>query len=422
MLRPLVAATCILLSAATALLAFEVEAVIKRVDADKRLLVVTAKQEDRTLKVPQTVKVLAAKGKELPDGLRAKELKEGTPVILTVERVDGKPVLQAIKLGNKRAEAAPAKEAPKVDTSGLKPLTDIGKDMYKGFPGGLYPGGANERPARHEAAGVALAKQVQPLDADGKPSTNGKIVLLGIGFSNTVQSFDGFMKVAQGDRDLNPKVVLVNGAVGGMSANMIQNPEDQGRGTKYWATVDERLKAAGVTRAQVQAIWLKETNPAPHEGGFPKYIQALQSELTKIVQVIHQRFPNVKLVYLSSRTYGGWAKARAGRAAPGNSEPYSYETGFAVKWLIEDQLKGNAALNCDPTRGAVKAPWLSWGPYLWANGEIKRTDGFAFQRSDFRDDDQMHHSPQGQLKIGNQLLTFFKTDPTTRGWFAKQAK
>jgi hypothetical protein len=125
---------------------------------------------------------------------------------------------------------------------------------------------------------------------------------------------------------------------------------------------------------------------------------------TKIVKVLPRRFPNVKLVYLSSRTYGGWAKAQPGRISPGNSEPYSYETGFAVKWLIERQLQGDPELNYEPKQGAVKAPWLSWGPYLWANGANQRKDGFRFQPSDFREDDRMHHSLQGQRKIRNQLL------------------
>jgi hypothetical protein len=200
---------------------------------------------------------------------------------------------------------------------------------------------------------------------------------------------------------------------------MIQNP-DEGRGKEYWATVDERLKTAGVTRAQVQVIWIKETNPGPHEGGFPKYIQTLQGELTRIVQILPRRFPNVKLAYLSSRTYAGWARAAPGRAAPGNSEPYSYETGFAVKWLIADQLKGDPALNYAPEKGEVKAPWLSWGPYLWANGENKRQDGFSFQPTDFRENDRMHHSPDGQKKTGGLLLQFFKTDTTTRSWFVKK--
>jgi len=249
---------------------------------------------------------------------------------------------------------------------------------------------------------------VEPLDTNGKPSKDGKIVLLAVGFSNTVQVFNGFMWAAGEDKERNPKVVLVNGAMGGMSAHTIQDPDDDGRGAKYWSRIDEQLKAAGVTRQQVQVVWIKETNPAPHAGGFPNYIRDLQAELTKIVQILPKRFPNGKLVYLSSRTYGGWAKAPPGRVGgPGNSEPYSYETGFAVKWLIERQLKGDAELNYDPKKGAVKAPWLSWGPYLWTNGTRARKDGFRFQPSDFRENDRMHHSLQGQAKMGHQLLQFW---------------
>jgi hypothetical protein len=263
---------------------------------------------------------------------------------------------------------------------------------------------------------------VQPLDADGTPSADGKIVLLAIGFSNTVQSFNGFTQAARADKGLSPKVVLVNGAMGGMSARMVQEPDDQATGTRYWTAVDDRLKETGVTRAQVQVIWIKETDPVgQQQGGFPRYARDLQAEITRIVQVLPRRFPNARLVFLSSRTYGGWAKSPPGRVgAPGNSEPYSYETGFAVKWLIEQQLKGDAELNFDPKKGAIKAPWLSWGPYLWANGEMKRKDGFSFQPSDFRENDRMHHSPEGMKKISTQLVQFFRNDTTTREWFLRK--
>jgi enterochelin esterase-like enzyme len=400
---------------------FDVRAVIKRVDADPGVVVFTAGGTERRAQAEKDVKVLDAESKPLEGGLRVPDLKEGAVVTLTIERQGARPIIKVIRLGSQGPKPPPAnaKVATGVDTSKLVPLTDLGRDRYQGFQGGLYPEGDNRRPAHHDAAGLALAKQVQPLDADGQPATDGRIALLGIGFSNTVQVFDGFMQVASQDKDVNPKIVLVNGAMGGMSARMVQDPDDKESGTRYWSRVDEQLKAAGVTRAQVQVVWIKETDPVgQQQGEFPKYARDLQAELTRIVQVLRRRFANIKLVYLSSRTYGGWAKAPPGRAGgPCNSEPYSYETGFAVKWLIERQLQGDPALNYDPNRGAVTSPWLSWGPYLWANGETKRKDGFFFQPSDFRENDRMHHSPQGMIKVGTQMLRYFKSDGTTRAWF-----
>ena len=125
------------------------------------------------------------------------------------------------------------------------------------------------------------------------------------------------------------------------------------------------------------------------------------------------RFPNLKLVYLSSRTFGGYART------PLNPEPYAYESGFAVKWLIEQQLRGDPELNDNPARGPVKAPWLSWGPYLWANGATKRADGFYALPEDFRENDRTHPSAEGCRKLAAELVKFFRSDSTTRTWFLK---
>src|SRR5262249_61929065 len=102
-----------------------------------------------------------------------------------------------------------------------------------------------------------------------------------------------------------------------------------------------------------------------------------------------------------------------------NPEPYAYESGFSVKWLIEKQLAGDRELNHDPDRGKVRAPWLSWGPYLWANGTTKRADGFWYDQSDFAGDGT-HPSAAGQRKVAGELLKFFKSDTTARPWFVKE--
>ncbi len=360
-----------------------------------------------------------ATGQPAKDGLKHEGFKPGAAVMFKVGEKDHKSVLVGIRLAG-NAQPNPAGQAPPpVDLSKVKPLTDMSpEEDYKGFKGGLYPDGKNKRPAKHEAAGVALSKQVQPLDKDGKPSAEGKIVLLSIGMSNTNQAFGGFMRVARNDKEINPRLVLVNGAVGGMTASIIQNPDGgrqtpDGRRISYWTEVDNALDKAGVSRAQVQAVWLKQADAGPNQG-FPQYAQILQAELAKIVRLLHERFPNLKLVYLSSRTYAGWAKTRL------NPEPYAYESGFSVKWLIETQIKGDPALNYDPQKGPVQAPWLSWGPYLWAKGTTSRADGFRYEEADFADSDRTHESPRGQEKIGKQLLQFFKTDTTTRSWFVRK--
>lgn len=342
-------------------------------------------------------------------------IKAGIDVLFISAQRDGKAVLVAIAPAN--AVGQPGGGPPggqsrgpvSPDHSHFKPLTELGTEKYQGFAGGLYPEGKNDRPAAHEAAGLAIAKQIKPLDADGKPADDGRVVLLSIGMSNTSQLSDGFRGALAQAQGVHPRFQFVNGAQGGMTAEAIQDPNDGNRGAQYWRVVDERLQQAGVSRKQVQAIWIKQADAGPRQG-FPEYPQKLQAELKRIVHVIAERFPNAKLCYLSSRTYGGFATTNL------NPEPVAYESGFAVKWLIEEQLTGAADLNFDATKGAVRAPWLSWGPYLWANGTTKRADGFSYEPTDFSEDGT-HHARGGQAKGGAQLLKFFQNDSTTKSWF-----
>jgi len=102
-----------------------------------------------------------------------------------------------------------------------------------------------------------------------------------------------------------------------------------------------------------------------------------------------------------------------------NPEPWAYESGFAVKWLIEQQIMGDKSLNYNADKGAVKAPWLSWGPYLWANGTTKRADGLFYAREDLGNDGT-HPTASGNDKVAKLLLEFFKTDSTTKPWFVGQ--
>jgi hypothetical protein len=168
----------------------------------------------------------------------------------------------------------------------------------------------------------------------------------------------------------------------------------------YWSRVDRRLAAAGTTAAQVQAVWLKEAIAQENEP-FPADALRLRSDLGAIVQILEQRYPSLNLIYVSSRTYGGYATTTL------SPEPFAYDSGFAVKWLV-----GHAA------DGHLKArPWVGWGPYLWTNGTKGRSDGLTWTCDDVRPQDGTHPSAAGQRKVAGLLVHFLQTSPTTKSWF-----
>ncbi|WP_420643461.1 hypothetical protein [Candidatus Leptofilum sp.] len=288
---------------------------------------------------------------------------------------------------------------------GLTPLTELGSGTYHGAQGGLYPGGSNERPFTHEAVGIEIAKSIRPLATDGTvDEQNGKIGFVAVGMSNTSMEFEAFLDQADEIPQLNPAVVLVDGAQHSKASQFVANPNDE-----YWSVLTERLTEAGLSDEQVQVVWLKNAR-ARAKAPFPVDALMLKNDLKEIVKLLHGRFPNLKIVYLSSRTYGGYATIDL------NPEPYAYQSAFAVKWLIEDQITGDAELNFNLNSGSVNAPWLSWGPYLWADGTAKEGGGFVWEQSDFSYDGT-HTSPSGQAKVAGLLYYFLRTDETAVPWF-----
>ena len=306
------------------------------------------------------------------------------------------------------AAPVPATAAALCDstTKGLIPLTELAAGMYFGEPGGLYPGGVNAPPAGHLAEGLALASTITALDTLGVPATNGRIVLLSIGMSNTTQEYSTFVPLANASPLKNPRVLLVDGAQGGQTAAVFANPN-----ANAWSVIDTRLHNMGVRAPQVQAVWLKEANAGPTQG-FPGAAQILRDDLRAVVQNLRAKFPNAKLCYLSSRIYAGYASSAL------NPEPYAYESAFSVRWLIEEQLNGSPALNHDSAAGPVMAPWLAWGPYLWGDGLVPRVaDGLTWECADFSTSDGTHPAETGRAKVADMLLDFFTSDPTAAPWF-----
>ncbi|RMD94277.1 MAG: T9SS C-terminal target domain-containing protein [Calditrichaeota bacterium] len=284
----------------------------------------------------------------------------------------------------------------------------MGSNAYKGFEGGLYPGGTNTPPAGHAQAGMAIAKAIRPLNKKGNvDAQNGAIVLVTIGMSNTRRESEPFVARGMAEARKNPKVILVNGAKGGQSADKVANPN-----ADYWNYVRDQLSAASLTPQQVQIAWVKEALKQP-KGDFQSTAGKLQGYLEDIARTLKLQFPNIKIVYYSSRIYAGYASSSL------NPEPYAYESGFAVKWAIAKQIQGDANLNYDPAKGKVVAPYMAWGPYFWADGLTPRSDGLPWDCKDF-DRAGTHPSTRGAEKVAGMLVDFLKTDPTATPWFLQQ--
>ena len=304
------------------------------------------------------------------------------------------------------------------ERTGLVPITEMGKQRYKGQSGGLYGNGQNVPPEPHRKAAERQTALIRPLDAAGYPSDTGKIALISLGMSNTTQEFSAFQKLADADPNKSPRVVLVDCAQGGQAAHQWAYPEKAAARKKPspWVVLDERLRKARVAAPQVQVVWLKQAQMAPARlGEFPAHAESLRDDVAVILRQLKSRFPNLRIAYLSGRIYAGYATTQL------NPEPYAYESAFSVRWLIEAQIKGDPELNHDPAKGKVKAPLLLWGPYLWADGtEPRQGDGLVWKRDDLAQDGT-HPSTSGREKVAQMLLTFFKTDVRTRMWFLNEA-
>ena len=290
---------------------------------------------------------------------------------------------------------------------GFTPLNELGKGRYKGYQGGLYPGGSNTPPKRYLRAGLAAAARVRPLSGNGMPSRSGRIVVLSVGMSIAYLDFRSFLRLAAtqpvragqylvaGTLTARPRVELVNGATPTWDAPKIINNE-----ASYLGILHTDLAAANVTSDQVQAVWLYDAIGNENQP-FPADSQALERDLNTIIAMLRGHFPNLRLVYVSSREYAGYAVTTT------NPEPYAYESGFAVKWTVAGGIAHRKS-----------RPWIAWGPYTWADGTQPdaQSGGLTWSCSDF-EPDGTHPLAQGAQKVGDMLQHFFTTTQTARTWF-----
>lgn len=207
----------------------------------------------------------------------------------------------------------------------------------------------------------------------------------------------------------------------------------------------------GYSEAQVQAIFLKSSDSFPKcdlsgvycATGFtmPDAYMAEQF-LGRILRYLkcckmdqngnstnQPRYPNLQQVFLTSRIYGGYANGQMYGQHCLMPEPYAYEYGFAVQRTIVAQIDRTTTDYVGDVRYPESAPWVDWGPYIWASGVNQRSDGLnwcdystqADKRCsgdlgdvrygdplDFVDfwGDHTHPTAAGTKKVADQLVTF----------------
>jgi len=348
-------------------------------------------------------------------------------------------------------------------------------------------------PLAHENVGIAQRDLITPLDTNGQEILpDRKVVLMSIGMSNASQewchlkhggannsecndwSFIG-QTMGQG---LDPNLVIVNGAAGGQSMEKWDCLPIDCAGDTFpdyavdgnYERVDSVLTASGLSAEQVQVVWVKglvahsycrdsmagdstallPNGPACGNAVYPNMVDAIAAEtvLGDVMRELKRHYPNLRMAFVSSRIYGGWNNTRYDPVdndprISHSPEPYAFETGFAVKRLIDaqvrqlaggpvDQEAGNLCINGVPpcVTSLESAPWVAWGPYLW-DDEITWDFDHASALIAW---DGTHPSPKykdrppspinsycdidcGEKRVGAILLDFFKTSQFTAPWF-----
>lgn len=230
---------------------------------------------------------------------------------------------------------------------------------------------------------------------------NGVIGFVAISMSNATQEFSRFKQLADASPLKSPKVVIVDCAQGGQA--MAEWAPADGI---PWQVAKRRLAAAKVSLRQVQTAWIKLANKVP-TGSLQEHGRKLERDTLAVLHNAKAQFPNLRIAYLGSRTYGGYATGAL------NPEPYAYESAFAARWLVQRQTQG------DPELALTGSPLLLWGPYLWAEGtKGRKLDSLVWERTDFGADG-VHPSDAGRQKVADLLLKFLSTDPLARTWFAR---
>ncbi|MCK6549860.1 DUF4215 domain-containing protein, partial [Myxococcota bacterium] len=136
--------------------------------------------------------------------------------------------------------------------------------------------------------------------------------------------------------------------------------------------------------------------------------------LGRALRALRVKFPNLKQVLLSTHHYAGFSPLFGTL-----TEPFAYEAGFAVKRVIDAQIRQMRTGALDPLVGDVsytsgRAAWTTWGFYHWANGATPNGYGTSWSTADL-EADLLQLSAAGRAKAASLFLEHLLSAPWT-GW------
>jgi hypothetical protein len=293
----------------------------------------------------------------------------------------------------------------KLDTAGDIPLNDLGIGTFRGYIGGLYPGGVNNASGNYAFDLHRAGELIVPIDTFGKPSPTGKIVFISLGGSTGGHNMRNLKTKTEGNPLTNPNLLLLNCDKGERAAtlNSQMNPFDS-----YWDHVAQILNgSAHSSFRQVQVIYLETDDSTRNDITFPDRPLLVKQDLQQTFRVYKQKFPNVKIVYLEARTRTFTDQVLF------NREPAPYYFGWACKWAIEDQINGVPGTEYKG-KNAV-SPLITWAFYEWADSLPRKTDNFYWRFSETKDG--LHASDTGEDTLTTRFQNFLLTDKHASLWY-----
>lgn len=252
-----------------------------------------------------------------------------------------------------------------IDYSSPVPLPQLGTDTYLGVIGGQYLNGSNNVPGGYATDAFAALQN----DSD--------IRVLCSGMSNMKFTCEDFINKVTGETAVSSKVT-------------IHNNGRPGRGQQAWdgsvSNLYTDLRRAGVSVDEVDVVIYFNAWMYP-SGDFQSHYNEMYNSLTETMANINAVYPNLKLIYVTSREYAPpWAASL-------NPNPYAYQEGFSFRDIVTGRINGN----------------LSGVPILWGAYQYDP----SWPDSYFRSSDGVHLSDAGLDVAGQLWLDYFMTQP----WF-----